>query len=409
MATRQEDERRWPRTLRNMVQQPVPATIAPLEPSGAFRLGQFLRQAPASAVQGVGQAATSAAAAVRDRAAIPLLTAGQDFYFGISGRDVPPVLSRALPAPQSAPAAAPRDFLLPADRFPVSGDFSGLMARPTAAPVEAPISRPVAAPTTVAAQPAPAVDRATPFGAVFPARGGQAGYTVTVPQAERAGQRVNVLPSSALAGGGIGAGGVAAPAQARSAMLDKLYADALARVNNNQLRSYGDLFNRKRDMNTLAQLGPLVQAGGTNVVQAAGDELSANVSLRGQDLGYASNLGQQNVAREGNILQADTSRYGTDVAAATAAGQQATTLRGYMIQGEATTAAARIKAAQDLQKLAIENPLYPLVSEAATGYTRDENGKRVKLTKAEHDERIARYQALKFSPNGLDLLGLGAQ
>lgn len=420
----------WPYALRDLVRQPVPTTPTP-PPSAAFRAGRAVRDLPGNIDQAansfvVGRIMDSinAGRALQRNVIDPTVGAVRDFSTAVSGGNPPPTPVTSAPLAPPAPLASGASVLQrPAPEAPVAAPVTGTPAPPSAGP-------------NLLAQQRNTAPDLYPNRAVLPARGGQPAATFTGPQVASLSARVNggsyappalsqAAAPAVFQSGTRGNDGVSRAVQARGQMLDQLYQQALQRVNSNQLNSYGDLFDRKRDMNTLAQLGPLVQAGGSNVVQAAGDVLNANTAQRGQDINregnflsadtqrygtdrrFESTTRGQDITREGNLLSNDTRRYGVDRGFESNQGQQATTLRGYMIQAQGAQAAAQQKAAQDAQKLAIQNPDYMLRAEAATGRTLNPDGTWRNLTPEEHAVSLKRWQDYKGIANPLDLLNVG--
>lgn len=420
----------WPYALRDLVRQPVPTTPTP-PPSAAFRAGRAVRDLPGNIDQAansfvVGRIMDSinAGRALQRNVIDPTVGAVRDFSTAVSGGNPPPTPVTSAPLAPPAPLASGASVLQrPAPEAPVAAPVTGTPAPPSAGP-------------NLLAQQRNTAPDLYPNRAVLPARGGQPAATFTGPQVASLSARVNggsyappalsqAAAPAVFQSGTRGNDGVSRAVQARGQMLDQLYQQALQRVNSNQLNSYGDLFDRKRDMNTLAQLGPLVQAGGSNVVQAAGDVLNANTAQRGQDInregnflsadtqrygidrGFESTTRGQDITREGNLLSDDTRRYGIDRGFKSNQNQQATTLQGYMVQAQGAQAAAQQKAAQDAQKLAIQNPDYMLRAEAATGRTLNPDGTWRNLTPEEHAVSLKRWQDYKGIANPLDLLNVG--
>lgn len=188
----------------------------------------------------------------------------------------------------------------------------------------------------------------------------------------------------------------------RSSQMDRAVAELVKRVQA-PLNSYGDLFQRKGALAALSAMSGLAQGAWSNYVAAAGDQLSANVQTRGQDIGSQTAVMQDATKRRGQDLT-----YNAAVAAQQQ--RQADAVERSKLEREKQDrldrrAALSRKTQQDIAQAqidaadwratfnaALKNPLYRQELETIIATGRKSDGSVA--TKAEQEEAARRYALL---------------
>jgi hypothetical protein len=188
----------------------------------------------------------------------------------------------------------------------------------------------------------------------------------------------------------------------RSSQMDRAVAELVKRVQA-PLNSYGDLFQRKGALAALNAMSGLAQGAGSNYVAATGDQLSANVQTRGQDIGSQTAVMQNATQRRGQDLTYNAAVAGQQQRQADAV--ERSKLEREKQDRADRRAALNLKTQQDITKAqidaadwratfnaALKNPLYKQELETIIATGRKADGSVA--TKAEQEEAAKRYAIL---------------